>query len=142
MSDLRIGEVAKACGLSVDTIRHYEQLGVIPQPSRDGNGYRRYPQTTIARVMIVRRALQIGFRLEELARIFRIRAAGKTPCHEVRALAARKLTELDERIAAMQSLRVALAATIESWSARLDATPPGELAHLLESLADEEWRTN
>lgn len=142
MSELRIGEVATACGLSVDTLRHYERLGVIPKPRRDTSGYRRYAKTTIGRVMMVRRALQIGFTLDELARIFRKRASGQAPCHDVRALASRKLNELDERIRVMQTLRAAMAETIERWSKRLDVTPPGELAHLLESLIDVEWRTN
>ncbi|HSP15245.1 MAG TPA: heavy metal-responsive transcriptional regulator [Thermoanaerobaculia bacterium] len=142
MNDLRIGEVAKACGVSVDTIRHYERLRVIPEAHRDANGYRRYPQTAIAGVLMVRRALRIGFTLDELARIFKKRAAGQTPCGEVRALAVKKLDELEERIREMVAVREALASTIESWKQRLEATPAGELAHLLESLNDVERRTN
>ena len=142
MNQLRIGEVARACGISADTIRHYERIGVIPHPTRDGSGYRRYAENTIRRVMMVRRALQIGFTLQELARIFRKRAAGQAPCHDVRALAVRKLADLDDRIRQLQALRSVMAATVDGWSKRLDATVPGELAHLLETLTDVEWRTN
>src|SRR5436190_10713124 len=98
MNDLRIGEVASACGVSADTIRHYERSGVIPPPVRDASGYRRFGPDTVTRVQMIRRALSIGFTLEELSRIFKKRASGQAPCREVRALAARKLEQLEERI--------------------------------------------
>jgi len=137
---MRIGEIAKACGVSVDTIRHYEHVGVLPAAERGDNGYRNYPEATIGRVLTIRRALRIGFSLDELSRIFRKRAEGKPPCKDVRALAQTKLEQLDEQIRAMTSLRASLAETIDRWTERLDKTPHGEFAHLLESL--NEWRTN
>jgi DNA-binding transcriptional MerR regulator len=133
---LLIGELAKACGVSNDTIRHYEQKGVIPAAVRDGSGYRRYPEETIERVRLVRRALGIGFTLDELARVFRQRTSGHPPCREVRLLGARKLSELDDRIGEMLAVRDALASTLESWDSRLIATPEGEMAHLLETVIE------
>jgi DNA-binding transcriptional MerR regulator len=131
---LLTGELAKACDVSNDTIRHYERKGVIPEAVRDGSGYRRYPDEAIERVRLVRRALGIGFTLDELARVFRQRASGRPPCREVRAMAARKLAELDERITEMLGVRDALSATLESWDTRLTTTPEGEMAHLLETV--------
>jgi MerR family transcriptional regulator, copper efflux regulator len=130
----RIGEIAAACGVSVDTIRHYERKGVIGGVARDGSGYRRYPTETIDRVRVVRRALAIGFTLDELARIYRQRAAGQPPCRGVRALAARKLAELDQRIEELLKLRAAMSGTLESWDRQLGTIEEGELAHLLDSL--------
>jgi DNA-binding transcriptional MerR regulator len=134
---LRIGEVADACGVSADTIRHYERKGVLPPADRDESGYRRYTENTIDRVRVVRRALAIGFTLDELSRIFRERASGRPPCRDVQALARRKLHELDERIAELLKLRAALAVTLETWDAQLDATAGGEMALLLDSLIVE-----
>jgi DNA-binding transcriptional MerR regulator len=137
MSDLlQTGEVAKQCGVSVDTVRHYERKGVIAPAERGENGYRRYPPDTVERVALVRRAVALGFSLDELARIFRQRASGRAPCREVRSLAARKMSELDDRIAAMISLRDLLATTLRSWDDRLAATPDGQPAHLLDSLIE------
>ncbi|SRR5258708_3892868 len=135
-SGLLIGDVAKQTGVSVDTVRHYERKGVIEGVVRDGSGYRRYPAATIDRIRVVRRALGIGFTLDELARIFRQRASGHPPCRQVRDLAARKLGELDERIAALNAVRAALSVTVTSWESRLEATAEGGLAHLLESLIE------
>jgi MerR family copper efflux transcriptional regulator len=132
--ELRIGDIAAACGVSVDTIRHYERKGVLGGVARDGSGYRRYPPDTIDRVRVVRRALSIGFTLDELARIYRQRASGQPPCRGVRALAARKLTELDQRIEELLKLRAAMSGTLESWDRRLANLEEGEAAHLLDTL--------
>jgi len=133
---LRIGEVAAACGVSVDTIRHYERVGVLRDVERSGNGYRLYTAASVDRVRLVRRALLLGFTLEELSRILRQRDSGLAPCRQVRALAARKLADLDDRIAELLSLRDTLSHTVDSWDALLAGTAEGQPAHLLESLAE------
>jgi len=131
---LLIGEVASRTGVSVDTVRHYERKGLLQGISRDRSGYRRYPAESVERIRIIRRALGIGFSLDELSRIFRQRAAGQPPCGHVRDLAVRKLAELDERIAAMTALRAALAGTVGDWEQRLRTTAEGGFAGLLETL--------
>ena len=131
---LRVGDVASRAGVSVDTVRHYERRGVLPNVSRDGSGYRRYADDAVRRVLVIRRAIRLGFSLDELADIFRERAAGKPPCGRVRDLARRKLAELDERIAALTSLRAVLAETITGWDDRLRNTGDGGFARLLETL--------
>ena len=131
---LRIGDVASRAGVSVDTVRHYERKGVLRNVPRDRSGYRRYEEDAVQRILVIRRAITLGFSLDELADIFRERAAGKPPCGRVRDLAGRKLAELDERIAALTALRTALAETIAGWDARLRATKSGGFAHLLETI--------
>nr|MDQ5839375.1 MerR family transcriptional regulator [Acidobacteriota bacterium] len=83
---LRAGELARAAGVSTDTLRHYERKGVLACPRRSANGYREYPADALARVRLVRRALAVGFTLDELARILRARERGVAPCREVREL--------------------------------------------------------
>ncbi|HET8774645.1 MAG TPA: MerR family DNA-binding protein [Thermoanaerobaculia bacterium] len=131
---LRVGDVASKAGVSVDTVRHYERKGVLQNVFRDGSGYRRYPEDAVRRVRVIRRAISLGFSLDELSAIFRERASGKPPCGRVRELAGRKLVELDERIAALIALRAALTETLSGWDDRLRATTQGGFAHLLETL--------
>jgi DNA-binding transcriptional MerR regulator len=140
--DLTVGDIARACGVSPDTVRHYERKGAIPAASRRANRYRSYPRAAVVRVQVVRRALALGFTIDELARLFKQRAHGKPPCREVRALAERKLAELDARIAEMSALRETLAATIRDWDTRLEQTGEGEPAHLLESLTRNHERSH
>lgn len=131
---LRVGDVASQAGVSVDTVRHYERKGVLRDVSRDASGYRRYPADAVRRVLVIRKAIALGFSLDELADIFRERAAGKPPCGRVRDLARRKLDELDDRIAALTSLRALLAETITGWDDRLRNTKDGDFARLLETI--------
>ncbi len=126
------GELARICGVSPDTIRHYERVGVLPAAVRGANGYRRFPRSAVERVRLIRRALAIGFSLSEIERILRQRDGGTPPCRHVRALAGEKLDTLDRRIAEMTAMREELAAMLDQWDARLAVTRDGEEAGLLE----------
>jgi MerR family transcriptional regulator, copper efflux regulator len=132
--EISSGELARLCGVSPDTIRHYERVGVLPSAVRGANGYRRFPPDSIERVLLVRKALAIGFSLDELKKILRQRDAGTPPCGNVRAMAGEKLADLDRQIAEMIAMRADLARILEEWDARLSATADGESAHLLQNL--------
>lgn len=129
---LRIGPLARQTGLSVDTLRHYERKGVLVA-RRSPSGYREYPLEAIDRVRLIQRALSVGFTLDELARVFRVRERGGAPCRAVRALAAAKLQSMEERICEALALRDQLRALIAKWDATLACTPKGQPAHLLET---------
>jgi DNA-binding transcriptional MerR regulator len=132
---LRAGALARAAGVSTDTLRHYERKGVLARPRRSANGYREYPAEALARVRLVRRALGVGFTLDELAQILRARERGVAPCREVRELAARKLAGVEERLRELVAVREELRAALADWDSRLSKTKAGESARLLESLA-------
>ena len=134
---LSIGAVAERCGVSRDTLRHYERVGVITGIERDGSGYRRYEPGVIDRVRIIRRAIEIGFTLDELSRIFRQRAGGSPPCRKVCQLASQKLEDVERQLAALQSLRGALRQILANWDNRLESTEEGAMAHLLDSLIEQ-----
>ncbi len=68
---LRSGALAMAAGVSPDTIRHYERIGVLPPALRTEPGYREYPANALERVLVVRRAIGIGFTLAELAEVLK-----------------------------------------------------------------------
>lgn len=130
--EISSGELARICGVSPDTIRHYERVGVLPAAVRGENRYRRFPPESVARVQLIRRALAIGFSLAEIRRILRQRDGGAPPCRNVRALAGQKLEELDARIAEMTAMRDELAGMLAQWDERLARTPEGEEARLLD----------
>ncbi|HEX8338372.1 MAG TPA: heavy metal-responsive transcriptional regulator [Pyrinomonadaceae bacterium] len=136
----RAGELARAAGVSTDTLRHYERKGVLAAPRRSANGYREYPPGALERVLLVRRALAFGFTLDELARVLRTRERGGVPCREVRALAAGKLEEVESRLRELRELRVELRAILGEWDERLSGAADGERAGLLESLAGRRAR--
>jgi len=134
---LRSGELAQQAGVSSDTLRHYERLGLLARPPRSDGGYRDYPGNTLDRVRLIRRALSVGFSLPELCSILKIRDDGGVPCHRVRALAQAKFAEVDEKIRELVAMRQQLEQTLKSWDAKLAGTRAGEQARLLEMLPAE-----
>jgi DNA-binding transcriptional MerR regulator len=139
---VRAGALARAAGVSTDTLRHYERKGVLRAPRRSPNGYREYPPEALARVRLVRRALAFGFTLEELARVLGERGRGGAPCKEVRALAAQKLADVEARLLELRELRVELRAILGEWDSRLAQTADGERAGLLDALTERQRLTD
>lgn len=132
---LRIGELARRAGVSPDTIRHYERCGVLGEAERSSNGYRKYREDALERILAVRGALGVGFTLEELAAIARERSRGGTPCRKVRNLAEQKLAGVEARLVELGEVRDALRLLVAEWDRRLARTPEGQRAGLLDSLA-------
>ena len=120
--------------MSVDTLRHYERRGLLARPARLANGYRVYPAEAIERVLLIQRALAFGFTLGELERLLRARDAGHPPCADVRALAVRKLREVDDQLERLAEFRGTLDGILRDWDLRLRGKRPGAPARLLESL--------
>ena len=131
---LRPGELADMAGVSTDTLRHYERKGLL-RAERSANGYRQYQAEALARVRLVQHALTVGFTLDELASFLMVRDRGEAPCRLVRALAARKLEELEARIRSLRHLRNELLKLLSDWDARLARTGKDGKAWLLETLA-------
>lgn len=107
-SDLTIGQLAKAGGLGVETVRYYEREGILEPPRRAANGYRHYPPEAVARLAFVRRAKALGFSLAEIRELLGL----AEPCGDrarVKDLAQHKLAEIDRRIEELRRMRGALA---------------------------------
>lgn len=129
-----IGEAAARTGVSRDTIRYYERIGLLPAAPRSDGGYRRYGADAIARILFVRTAAKFGFNLKELTGFLQARQQGRPPCRSVRAAGTRLLETMDRQIAELTQARATMASTLAEWDARLAATPEGVPAHLLETL--------
>lgn len=132
---LRSGSLAKAVGVSPDTIRHYEKIGVLPKALRTEAGYRVYPESAVERVRVVQRALRIGFTLAELAEVLKARDAGAAPCRRVWEIAQQKLTGIAADIAALKRTKKYLKEVLSDWEDRMRRAGPGQKSHLLHSLA-------
>jgi len=133
---LHSGELAKATGVSADTIRHYERIGVLPKAVRSASGYRVYPASTVERVHVVQRALRIGFTLSELSEVLKARDAGGAPCQRVLELAQQKLAGIKTDITALKQTERYLKRVLTDWEGRVRRAGKGQKAHLLHSLTD------
>lgn len=101
---LRIGEVARALGITIDTLRYYEQIGLMPcAPKRGGARY--YSDGDLSRLRFIRRAQALGFSLEEIKLLLELRQKPAKARPEVRALAWTKLESIKHAITEMGLLK-------------------------------------
>jgi MerR family copper efflux transcriptional regulator len=131
------GELARLTGVSTDTLRHYERLGLVPKPQRTRGGYRQYTAESLERVRVIRRALSIGFSLPELTVILKMRDSGEVPCYRVRRIAESKLRQVKQQITDLLAMRDQLEVILKNWDSCLARTPKGVPARLLESVPNE-----
>jgi DNA-binding transcriptional MerR regulator len=139
---LRIGQVAQRAGVSTDTIRYYERLGLLPKPQRSPARYREYSENIVGRITLVRNAMRFGFSLSEIRGFLRVREAGGKPCHQVRQSAQAILDRVDQQIAELTATRETMRQTLMDWDARLAWTPAKQHARLLEALPSDGQRSS
>src|SRR5687768_2701203 len=130
---MRIGQLAQATGVSADTIRYYEKIGLLPRAARTDSGYRAYPAGAANRIRVIRNAVQLGFPLAEVAKVLRVRDTGGAPCRQVRDYAQALVAQIDERIRQLSAEKRLMAGMIREWDGKL-ARAPGARAHLLEAV--------
>lgn len=105
---MTISELAKACGVGVETIRFYERRGLIADPRQRGTGYRDYTDGTVRRVRFIKQAQTLGFTLKEIAELLELRVSANTTCQDVRGLAEAKLTDIAEKVRTLKTFERAL----------------------------------
>ena len=130
---MRIGELAQETGVSSDTIRYYEKIGLLPPARRTESGYREYPSGAGNRIRVIRNAVQLGFPLAEIAKVLRLRDSGSAPCRQVRDYAAELVTHIEQRIEELHREKASMVAMIAAWDGKL-ARANGARAHLLEDV--------
>lgn len=105
MSQLSIGALAKATDVKVTTIRFYEQIGLLPQPSRAANDRRIYDERTLSRLAFIKHARQLGFAVDAIRTLLQLSDDPEQPCEQANILAAEQLAAVDSKIARLQALR-------------------------------------
>ena len=136
-SYLLSGELARLSGVSSDTIRFYERQGLLLKPERYANGYRKYPADSLQRVRLIRAALAVGFTIDELSRILRIRNQGGKPCHDVVRLALQKLQQIETTIRDLKRMQKDLKTCVREWEQTLHSVSEDRPALLLQKLAEK-----
>jgi Hg(II)-responsive transcriptional regulator len=109
---LRTGEVAEAAGVNVETLRYYERRGLLKEPKRRGSGYREYPLETVDIIRFIKHAQELGFTLDEIEELLRLRNDRSRTCGEVRIAAITKIEEIDQKIRSLQAIRHALSGLV------------------------------
>ena len=105
---MNIGDVAELSGLPPKTIRYYEDIGLI-RPHRGANGYRAFTDSDAHRLAFLGRARSLGFSIEECRALLALYADETRASADVKEMAEAHLTDIDRRIAELESLRATLA---------------------------------
>lgn len=105
-TELTIGKLADAAGVSIETIRYYQRRGLLDEPPKPLGGHRRYAPSQAKRLRFIKRAQALGFTLEEIGALLTLDAA--CACGETRALAVRKLGLIKQKMADLAVMRQAL----------------------------------
>lgn len=102
------GLLARGAGVHAETIRFYENKGLLLEPERSAAGYRKYPADSIQRVLFIKRSQELGFTLSEIGELLQLRAKPKARSGAVKRLAAEKLKVIETKISALERMRDAL----------------------------------
>ncbi len=103
-----IGQVARRTGLPAKTIRYYEEIGLVPSPTRAPNGYRMYDERSVQLLRFVKRARELGFAIEEVTELLALWQRPDRTSAEVRALATEHIRGVELKIAQLEDMRRAL----------------------------------
>ncbi len=104
-SDLSIGQLAKDGGVKVQTIRYYEQIGLIPAAYRTAGNHRQYTAEHVDLLKFIRHGRALGFSLDEVRELLALREAPNRGCDEVDEIAKRHLVDVELKIEQLQGLR-------------------------------------
>ena len=130
---MKIGELAKATGLTTKTIRFYEGQELLREPPRTLSGYREYGPQDLARLEFIRKAKRLGLSLEEIKGILQLHYSQEPTCVHVRSLLDQKLIQIDRVLKDLQELRSELA-VLKAKSGDLQDCRPygGKICRIIE----------
>ncbi|MFT3977513.1 MAG: helix-turn-helix domain-containing protein [Sphingomonas bacterium] len=111
---MKIGDLSRATGIKVETIRFYEAEALIPRPARNAANYRVYDRRHLERLSFVKRSRDLGFTLDQIRDLLRLVDNPRAPCTDVDIIAARHVAEIDRKVADLQALRGELGRLLES----------------------------
>ncbi len=123
MKSYRIGNVTKQLGISADTLRYYEKIGLLPAINRTDSGIRVYLERDLSRLRFIRRAQKMQFSLKEIAELLKMREDPQHARDEVRILTRSKLSEVEEHLDDLQFLRNELQLLLNLCTASEEGCP-------------------
>lgn len=105
---MKIGELADRTGTSTQTIRYYENIGVLPEAMRAPNGYRSYDQSAVSRLGFIRDAQTSGLSLTEIQMVLDMKDRGESTCGHVIAMLEQHLGDVDRQMGDLERTKTSL----------------------------------
>jgi DNA-binding transcriptional MerR regulator len=111
-----IGELARSAGYAVQTVRYYEQIGLMPPPPRTEGRQRRYSDDHLKRLLFIRHARDLGFEVQDIRSLLDLVSEPDQSCASVDAIAKAHVAAIDEKIRRLTALRAELTRTLRACS--------------------------
>lgn len=108
MTVLKRGELAKRCGVDIETIRYYEKRKLLNPPPRSPSGYRLFPEEDVVKIRFIKSAQSLGFTLAEIMELLKLRVQKGRNCSSVLKKTQIKLMEVEKKIDRLKSMKKAL----------------------------------
>ena len=105
---LRIGQLAKESGVGVETVRFYENQGLIGSAGRSASGYRQFPASTVKQIRFIQQAKKLGFSLQEIGELINLKNTPDTNCAEVKISARAKIEDIQGKIDSLERIKTTL----------------------------------
>src|ERR1700736_1689260 len=106
--EMWIGEAAEQAGVNVQTLRYYERRGLLPKPPRRASGYREFPDDAVRVVRFIKRAQELGFSLDEVEDLLKLRRGSRLNRKQIRSVAERRVRQIEQKISELARMRAAL----------------------------------
>jgi DNA-binding transcriptional MerR regulator len=131
-----VGQIARIAGVKPDTLRFYERAGLMPKAERTEGGYRAYGLDAVARLDFIRKAQALGFSLDQIKRILRLRQSGSVPCDYVIELAEQRLRNAEQELRQLQQFCDALRRYVQNCkrTANPNACAANRFCNLIEEI--------
>lgn len=131
-----IGDLARLTGTKVNTIRFYEDIGLLHRAIRTASGRRTYANSDVRRLAFIRHGRALGFSIDEIRSLLALANQPDGDCSEAAAIARRHLADIEVRIARLEALRAALGdVAVSCEGGRVDE------CRVIEAIADAELPT-
>lgn len=121
--DQLIGKTAEVLGLSPDTLRYYEKIGLVPRAGKNCSGRRTYSEKDMARLKFVQRAKSIGFSLAEIGQLLKLRENPLKASKSIHAMAQRKCADIQNQIRILKTMKAELTLLLNLCSGNSDNCP-------------------
>jgi DNA-binding transcriptional MerR regulator len=110
---LTVSALADQAGLSPDTVRYYERVGLLPEPARSAAGYRLYDQAAVGRLRLIKGAQRAGLRLRDIGELLQVADQGQCPCGHTETLLRQRLAEVHAELDRLRALEADLVRLLE-----------------------------
>ena len=110
---MKIGELSRATGTNIETIRYYERIGILPSPLRRGR-FRRYAFADVRRLAFIRRARELGFPLDTIRTLLALAAGGGHSCDQARQMAEVQLGEVRVKLRDLERMAIVLSDLVKA----------------------------